>query len=199
MNRLLPFFQPSEYEGIPINTDFRNMVQVDLILKDSDIQENEKMVKALMLLYPDIPKDVEKACAGFIWFYSRGQAAEHGEGNPPKDKKQSFCFKQDADLIIAAFMAVYGIDLTAISNLHWWLFMALFEGLPSDTLIQKVRYCRTVETAKLTKAEKKYVKEMCRLYPLQQQEKQPLTLEELNQQTKERVARRFAQAEERKG
>ena len=38
---------PEEYEGIPISADYRNMIQVDLILHDPTINEVEKTIAAL--------------------------------------------------------------------------------------------------------------------------------------------------------
>ena len=73
--------------------------------------------------------------------------------------------------------------------------MALLEGLPETTLLQRVIYWRTVDVNGLPKQEKKHVLKMRKLFALKEQEKPPLDIEELNQQTKDRVARRFAEAE----
>lgn len=43
----------------------------------------------------------------------------------------------DADLIYAAFLQAYGIDLLT-ADLHWHRFRALFDALPDDTLMVKV-------------------------------------------------------------
>ena len=73
--------------------------------------------------------------------------------------------------------------------------MALFEGLLETTLMQRVIYWRTVDVAGLPKHEKNHVLKMRKVFALKELEKPTLNIEELNQQTKDRVARRFAEAE----
>lgn len=187
---------PEEYEGIPISADFRNMIQVDLILHDPAINETEKTIAALYQLYPDLPGDIHKAVDGLVWFYTRGDAVGDGkDSSTKKATKKAFDFEQDANLIYAAFYATYGISLTTVDFLHWWEFMALLEGLPETTLLQRVIYWRTVDVNGLPKHEKKHVLKMRKTFALKGQEKPALDIEELNQQTKDRVARRFAEAE----
>lgn len=187
---------PEEYEGIPISADYRNMIQVDLILHDPAINETEKIVAALYQLYPDLPGDIHKAVEGLVWFYTRGNAVGDGkDSGTKKAAKKAFDFEQDANLIYAAFYAIYGISLTTVNFLHWWEFMALLEGLPETTLLQRVMYWRTVDVNGLPKHEKKHVLKMRKTFALKGQEKPALDIEELNQQTKDRVARRFAEAE----
>ena len=187
---------PEEYEGIPISADYRNMIQVDLILHDPAINETERIVAALYQLYPDLPGDIHKAVEGLVWFYTRGNAVGDGkDSGTKKAAKKAFDFEQDANLIYAAFYAIYGISLTTVNFLHWWEFMALLEGLPETTLLQRVMYWRTVDVNGLPKHEKKHVLKMRKLFALKEQEKPALDIEELNQQTKDRVARRFAEAE----
>lgn len=73
--------------------------------------------------------------------------------------------------------------------------MALFEGLPETTLMQRVIYWRTVDLAGLPKHEKNHVQKMRKAFALKDPERPALNIEELNRQTKDRVARRFAEAE----
>lgn len=196
MSLLLLDGLPEEYEGIPISADFRNMIQVDLILHDPDMSEVEKTTAALYQLYPEIPGDIHKAVEGLVWFYARGNAAGDGKDKAAKKApKKAFDFEQDASLIYAAFYATYGISLTTVEFLHWWEFMALFEGLPETTLMQRVIYWRTADVAGLPKHEKNHVLKMRKTFALKEQEKPALNIEELNQRTKDRVARRFAEAQ----
>lgn len=196
MNILLMDGLPEEYEGIQLSADFRNMIQVDLILHEADSTPTEKTIAALYQLYPEIPADINKAVEGLVWFYSRGNAPSGGKDTPAKKAaKKAFSFEQDANLIYAAFYATYNISLTTVDFLHWWEFMALFEGLPENTLIQRVMYWRTVDLTGLSKHERKHVLKMRQLFALKGPEKQAMTIEELNQQSKDRVAQRFAQAQ----
>ena len=48
-------------------------------------------------------------------------------------------FAQDADMIFAAFMEQYGIDLTE-ADLHWHKFLALFRGLHGTKMNEVMGY-----------------------------------------------------------
>lgn len=196
MNILLLDGLPEDYKGIPLSADFRNMIQVDLILHETDSNATEKTIASLYQLYPEIPPDTHKAVEGLAWFYTRGKAGAEGKDKgAKKNAKKAFDFEQDANLIYAAFYATYNISLTTVDFLHWWEFMALFEGLPENTLIQRVMYWRTADLTGMTKAERKHVLKMRQLFALKDNGRQAATVEELNQQTKDRVARRFAEAQ----
>ena len=197
INLLLQNGLPEEYEGVPISADFRNMIQVDLILREEGVPDAEKTMAALSQLYPEIPADLEQAVRGLAWFFSRGgqETGENGKGpeggpTPPR----AFDYDQDANLIYAAFYATYGISLTTVEFLHWWEFLALFEGLPEDTLIKRVMYWRTVNLSELPKEARKHVRKMRSLFALQAEPREVLTAEEMAEQAKEDLARRYEQA-----
>ena len=197
MNLLLLNGLPEEYEGIPISADFRNMIQVDLILREEGLPDAAKTMAALEQLYPQVPEDLELALKGLVWFFSRGaqtggESEGPGAGEPPL---RAFDYEQDANLIYAAFYATYGISLTTVEFLHWWEFLALFEGLPEETLIKRVMYWRTVNLAELPKEERKHVQKMRALFALKAQPGAALRPEELEQKAKEELARRYEEAQ----
>ena len=51
----------------------------------------------------------------------------------------------NADLIYAAFLGQYGIDLVDIDELHWHKFLALLRGLNDSTLLHQVMQYRCYE------------------------------------------------------
>lgn len=198
MNILLVDGLPEDYNGIPLSADFRNMIQVDLITYEEDAGEYEKVIASLNQLYPEIPKDIRMAMDGLAWFYSRGSTPEEiteRRAEEPPDK--AYSFNQDANLIYSAFYSTYGINLATVEFLHWWEFMALFEGLPETTLIQRVMYWRTVDLKDVSKSERNYIEKMKKLFALNNHNsnRQHMSVEELNQQTKDRVARRHKEAQ----
>lgn len=74
----------------------------------------------------------------------------------PKHKSNSDVktvdFKQDENYIYSSFMACYGIDLHDMrGKLHWKKFIALFQGLTSDTKIREVMEIRGRRLPKPTK------------------------------------------------
>lgn len=74
-----------------------------------------------------------------------------------------FDFQQDSDLIYAAFMQAYGIDLhDEIGRLRWEKFLALFKGLPDETEFRQVVKLRATPVPKLDKNNGAYVRNLVR-------------------------------------
>lgn len=83
----------------------------------------------------------------------------------------AFDFDIDADLIYSAFMQQYGIDLVD-TDMHWYKFLALMQGLSDDTKLGKVIGYRTYEKSDKKPEEiHKTLKRMWEILP-------PITAEE---------------------
>ena len=54
-------------------------------------------------------------------------------------------YELDADLIYAAFLGQYGIDLVDVTELHWHKFLALLNGLNDSTKLREVMGYRCYE------------------------------------------------------
>ena len=77
---------------------------------------------------------------------------------------KSFDFEQDSDLIYAAFMQAYGIDLfKEQGKLHWWKFSALLNSLPSNTRFSEIVSIRTRPIPAPTKYNEKERADLIRL------------------------------------
>lgn len=153
----------------PIHTDFRVFLEVESLLQE---EGEEGLFKALSLFYGGIPTDVPAAADRFAWFYRCGKPVKEtkgkGQGTP---QKPTFSFTYDGELIYAAFLDQYGIDL-AEEKLHWWKFMALFEALKPDHMFCEIRKCRAVKiTNDMSKAQKEYYSAMKKQYALPLPEK----------------------------
>lgn len=85
------------------------------------------------------------------------------------NKKVGFLFDYDMDLIFAAFMQQYGINLLR-TNMHWWEFKALLNGLNDDTKFVQVVGYRTADLSKIKdKKERARMKELQDYYAIQEQ------------------------------
>ena len=85
------------------------------------------------------PKNAVAAAEGIQRFYRRKDepppSSDHPAGPIPYD------FTVDADVIAAAFMRKYSIDLTDPgTTMHWWRFMALLEGLYAYSFAARVGF-----------------------------------------------------------
>ena len=100
-----------------------------------------------------------------LWFYLRGKGPETGER---KAAARAYDFEQDAGRIYAAFLAIYGMDLTQVDYLHWWAFMALLEALPDTTQMGQIMAWRTMDLDGIKdKATRAHYAELKRRYAVQ--------------------------------
>jgi len=196
MNTLIDGGLPYDIDGVPISPDFRNMLRMEAISDDPNLQDAQKLALMLDQLYPEPPTDYGRAFEGLVWFIHRGDVPRDDQ---PRGKKQrkGYDFTQDASLIFSAFFAAYGINLASVEFLHWWEFLALFEGLPEEALIKKVMYWRTCDVSKVSKEEKKHVLEMRKHFAIKRVEAEAKTIEEINQGTHDYYDRRIARAREK--
>lgn len=123
-----------------------------------------KAAQMLLLCFgTNMPLSLGEAYKKMLWFYRRGKEPER-EGEA--DARKVFDIIYDFPLVAAAFMSHYGIDLRE-SNMHWWQFWELFEGLGEDEKIIKVIGWRAARTGAIkNKEEKKYIRKMKALYAL---------------------------------
>ncbi|MCL2567947.1 MAG: bacteriophage Gp15 family protein [Oscillospiraceae bacterium] len=196
MHTLIAGGLPYEIEGTKISPDFRNILRVETISGDPALSPTEKLTQMLEQLYPQPPRDLTKAFEGLVWFIHRGDVP--GEDVPrAKKHRKGYDFTQDASLIFSAFFATYGINLASIEHLHWWEFLALFEGLPEDVLIKKVMYWRTCDVSKLSKEEKKHVLDLRAHFAIKRPETERKSMEQIERETHEYYSRRIELARER--
>ncbi|WP_133964667.1 bacteriophage Gp15 family protein [Eubacterium limosum] len=152
----------------PINTDFRDSIKFELLMEADEVPEDEKWIEALKIYFGDVPWDVQTATEAIISFYCCGKTEEEIREQNRKmgasTQKQVYSFKHDSDLIYAAFLDQYGIDLNKTKYLHWWAFRSMFNGLRDDMRITKIIGYRSADEEKWMSEEQK--KEIRRLHKI---------------------------------
>lgn len=82
-------------------------------------------------------------------------------------KEKTLDYNVDADLIYAAFIQVYGIDLIEQQGkLHWSKFQALMNGLPEGTTLSTIMGYRAYDETQESKDHKQFMREQKRKYSL---------------------------------
>lgn len=116
-----------------IKTDFRYWVLFSQMLAE----ENRLLTDFDFLYQNEIPQDRKAGFdALFDFFVNKKELPRiFGEG----DNINVLDYEQDAELIFAAFLEQYGIDLIE-ENLHWWKFKALLSGLHGTKLNEVMGY-----------------------------------------------------------
>ena len=152
-----------------IVSDFRTSILFEQLMKDNSVNDDVKIEFALNLYFPKqyIINTVD-AVNKIIWFYSGGKEIKENRSKSNSSNINIYDFEQDADYIYAAFMEQYKIDLADIDYLHWWKFKSLFYGLNKDIQLSKIMFYRSIElTDDMTKNERKFYRDMKRLYALE--------------------------------
>ena len=154
-----------------IVSDFRTSILFEQLMKDNSVNDDVKIELALNLYFPNqyIINTID-AVNKIIWFYGGGKYIKESSNKSSNSSKNVniYDFEQDADYIYAAFMEQYKIDLADINYLHWWKFKSLFYGLNKDIQLSKIMFYRSVElTDDMTKNERKFYRDMKRLYALE--------------------------------
>lgn len=143
----LPEYVTIDNAEVKINTDFRFSIRFEQIISDDLLTDEEIYIKALELYYPVIPQNINQAIEKMLWFYRCGKEIE--KKKKVSSKEEPYNFDYDADGFYSAFLDQYGVDLQE-TNLHWWKFKAMFNGLKEDNEIVKIMGYRATDLNKIT-------------------------------------------------
>lgn len=176
MNILLDYLPTSfsiDGKKYEFNYDFRTSILFCLLMQDTELTEEQRILQGLQLYYPVIPPNIEEAYKKILYFYSRGKEIEdnkkvkQGKRIFKRNNNRAYDFEIDADLIFSAFMTQYNINLNR-DELHWWEFMSLFNSLKDDTEIVKIMNYRTIDVNTIEdKKERKTYKQLQDYYSLE--------------------------------
>ena len=173
--------------AVRVNSDFRYSILFEMLCLDRTIPPNEKAEKILRLMFPDLQElpleEPQQVIDALLQFYKGGerelnqyqireQKKTEGEEQPIEDRV--YDYEYDDELIYAAFLQQYGIDLVEERHLHWWKFRALFSALTEETKFIKVLGYRSAKiTSGMSSTEKEHLRKMKDLYAL------PIPLDEV--------------------
>lgn len=148
-----------------INSGYRTIIAILLLLEDPLFSKKEKIQHALSLFYSqEIPNDLIEAYQAMMDFIScyRNYEVKKQRG------ERAFDYEADAARIFSAFFQVYHMDLTR-TQLHWFKFLALFENLNDGTpqIVQIMQYRLMEISSSMSKEQQAFYRKMKREYSLQ--------------------------------
>lgn len=131
-----------------INSDFKTAIRCNEIIEDESIKSIEKYLAIICILFGDEALDDDnnyKDLLDIAFKFLYCNKGEEIDSNYEKD----FDFVQDYDYIEASFMSDYRIDLST-TNMHWWKFINLFNGLSNSEMgncciINRIRNLRNIK------------------------------------------------------
>ena len=118
------------------------------VLQQKDMTEKDAEETALFLLFGDQRLTAEEAREAT----EKARAILFSEPERESGGPRVLDFRQDAELILAAFRQAYGIDLfQEHGRLHWLEFLALLSGIPQGTRLAEVMEIRACKVPPVTK------------------------------------------------
>lgn len=160
-----------------IDLAFDNVLDVLDVQSDENLRDYEKLEISLALLLDDQVYDESKILDLWNFIYKSFIEIERKEvvkydlaGNPMPTKNEDknervIDFEVDSEHIYASFMQAYNINLfEQQGKMHWKEFLALLNGLPSNTILQRVIQIRQWEPSKHD--DKEYIEQMRELQEL---------------------------------
>lgn len=149
----LPTALDVDGESYPIRSDWRAAIDIICALNDPDLDDHDKTVVVLGILYEVQPENVAEAMNKAMWFISCGQEEPKSKVKQPK----LMDWEQDFPLIISAVNKVAGKELRAEPYTHWWTFVGLYQSIGDSTFTQVVAIRKKLKSGKpLEKYEKEY-------------------------------------------
>jgi len=159
----LPDFLLIRGKKCPIKTDFKTWLIFSELIGNGE-ELTSKIPQIFGIIFYELPPNLFEALNAIMEFY--GKSKKTSNKSVKGDTKKLFDFEYDAELIYSAFVQQYKIDLCD-TDIHWWKFKALFEGLSEDTHFMKVVQYRGMDLSKIKdKEQKNFYIRMKRMYRL---------------------------------
>lgn len=145
-------------EEYPINTDFRVAIECNRIATDTEIGDYERALAIIYKLFGDKGLN-DRDNHEKLLELARKFISCNKEVVDKKDEEIDMDFEQDMDYIEASFMSDYNIDLSN-TEMHWWKFYNLINGLSNSELgsccvLNRVRNLRNYDTSQIKDAKER--------------------------------------------
>lgn len=135
-----------------IVTDFKDWLRFIDMLRCDELSQDEKMTLMMEMYLDNIPHwQWEEAHKPLMSFFRMDACETETVGEPENGDEETdsvtpkplYDFAFDAKYIISGFWQDYKIDLTE-TDMHWWKFRILLDGLSSGTEFkQRIMYRNT--------------------------------------------------------
>lgn len=171
----LPEYLTVNGEEYPIRTDYRDVLQIYEAFTDPELDQGEKCIIAIYLLFADFNCaedvftaaengfDVIEAYEQARWFMAAGQESEKKEEKPVYD------WVKDEQMIFSEVNKIAGKETRMEEYIHWWTFLGYMNGIGDGTFTFIVGIRRKInKKKKLEKHEREFYrdnKEMVDLTP----------------------------------
>lgn len=118
-----------------IRSDYRAALDIFLALTDPELDDFNRSMEALEIMYKDkVPVEHWQEAVEKCFWFLRG-----GEDEPTQKRTQLVSWEQDFNIIAAPVSAVVGKDIRGLDYLHWWSFLSAYMSIGDCLFSQVVR------------------------------------------------------------
>lgn len=157
----------TKHGKIIINPAFDIVLEIQRLLKDTDLKEVDKINTTLDMLVKNnwvLRQYNIQEKAGLVNTIYNQFITVKQRNVVKKNKVPVLDFEEDGEYIYASFLKDYGIDLLMQQGrLSWKRFIALFGGLSDDTKIKQVMRIRSMEIPEYTGKNQKQIQNIMEL------------------------------------
>lgn len=188
MNNVLIDDLPKKWHGYKVNTDFTIGIQMLQAKYDRELTDYEKSDMFVWLMFADEDENGEEFLRNHPQGQELGECVEwflsgwfHDNPNPDGDKTRVIDYDVDQWRIYADFRQIYGIDLTVVDYMHWWMFSGLLWNMPCklSSFLQVVSKRQEKPDNNMSAEYRKELRKTQQIYALDQpEEKKEYTEEE---------------------
>lgn len=148
--------------GIRNRGDYRVVLGAFSVLDDAELEQNERIISALMIFYEDLNEiedvlnlpDIETAIKEMFKFFNCNAPETTHKARKLID------WEQDSNLISSAINKVANIEIRSEPYIHWWTFMSYYMGIGECVLATVVSIRdKTLSGKKLEKWERDYMQD----------------------------------------
>lgn len=170
---------PTEYEGYPINTDFRVGIMIFQLMSENGLADFRKVERVRRLLFDlenmEQMPSMEVTMEAVQWFLS-GWYTDKAINSGEKDRKH-MDYDVDQWRIYSAFLTQFDIDLNT-ADMHFWAFMGLLSTLNECAFTRIIDVRMRKIDPKMSADAKKALKETKARYALEDAADEQLTPQE---------------------
>lgn len=140
----------------PIDTDYRNVLQIVIAMNDENLTDRDKAYICMRRLFEnmtDLPKDdYQEAYEKASDFIACGMVGDRGSPNIVN-------WEKDQPLIFPEINKIAGCEVRALPYMHWWTFLGYFQSVDREGLWGSVLTIRQkrAKGKKLEKYEKEFM------------------------------------------
>ena len=128
-------------KSYPIRSDYRNVLQAFEAFNDPELENSEKWIVAIYLLFAEFTCaedvetaveggfDVEEAIKQILWFISGGKE----EKKDDRKELPTYDWAQDEQIIFSAVNNVAKKEVREVEYMHWWTFLGYFNEVGEGT------------------------------------------------------------------